>query len=172
MIHYKYFPKIFYGEDAATNIMVRAKVRDMIKSSAIAYYPYLVRDGDKPEIIADKYYGSVDYTWLVFYANDIFDPIWDWPLDYKDFNSFLVSKYGTIQASHTTIHHYELTPKGLIIDATSYNDPLFGDDQKMIVSCHEYENRLNEDKRHVNIFDKKYRDQIVNEMKRLFNKAN
>lgn len=168
MKHFAYFPKITYGQDQATDILLRAKVRDMIKNSSVVYYPYTVRDGEKAETISYKYYGNVDSTWLIFYANDIFDPIWDWVLEYKEFTAFIESKYGSIQNAHTQVHHYELTPNGLIIDEASYLDPNFGDVQKQIVSCYEYEQRLNEAKREIKIIDVRYRDQIVNEMKRLF----
>jgi hypothetical protein len=169
MKHFAYFPKLQYGEDLATDIMVRARVREMVLKNAVVYYSYTVKDGEKPETIAYKYYGSVDSTWLVLYANEIFDPIWDWVLDDKEFNKYIVSKYGSIQAAHTTVDHYELTPNGLVIDQESYNNPNIGDAEKTIVSCYEQEQRLNEAKRSIKVIDKRYRDQIINEMKRIFN---
>lgn len=169
MKHFAYFPKLQYGDDQATDILLRAKIRDMVRENALVYYDYTVRDGEKPETIAYKYYGSVESTWLIFYANDIFDPIWDWVLDDKEFNKYIVSKYGDIQTAHTTVHHYELTPRGLIIDEESYYNPEIGDVQKTLVSCYEQEFRENEAKRNIKIIDKRYRDQIVNEMKRIFN---
>ena len=33
-----------------------------------------MQDSDTPEIIADKYYGNVEYHWVVLLFNNIIDP--------------------------------------------------------------------------------------------------
>ena len=94
--HFRYFPKIFYPgtiEKNGTlsdlhecaNIILGARFREVLKDNAFVFYPYTIHDDDRPDIIAHKYYGSSDYTWIIFYANDILDPLYDWPLPYTDF---------------------------------------------------------------------------------------
>jgi hypothetical protein len=62
------FPKILYntsGElykdyDLVTNIFFRVKmVRDVL-SNYSAYYEYIVREGETPEMIADNVYNDVE----------------------------------------------------------------------------------------------------------------
>lgn len=97
MEHFRHFPKINYSDSLVTNVMVRAKVRDIILNNADAYYPYTVRDGQRPDYIARKYYGSDAYTWLVFYSNDMFDPIFDWVMNPREFNDYMRKKYGNLE---------------------------------------------------------------------------
>jgi hypothetical protein len=107
MRHFKYFPTIDYRGNSATNILARAKVRDLVKKNIIAFYPYTIRDEDTPQIIADKYYGTVDYTWILFYANDIYDPEYDWPLSEPNFVQYIIKKYGALDHASKKIHHFE-----------------------------------------------------------------
>jgi len=55
--------------------------------------PYTVEEGERPEDIANFYYGSVDYSWLVYMANNIIDPYHEWPLNTQEFNDMLIEKY-------------------------------------------------------------------------------
>ena len=64
-----------------------------IQNNPFLYYPYTVQEGERAEDIAQFYYGSVDYIWLVYMANNIIDPYHEWPLDPRTFNAYLVDKY-------------------------------------------------------------------------------
>lgn len=109
------FPKLIYdlegtrsgSYDVAVNIFVRLGVLKSIKQNSSLYYPYMIQDGDTPEMIADKYYGHPEYHWVVMMMNDVVDPFYDWPLDYARFSSYMSSKYGSIETSQTQIVRYE-----------------------------------------------------------------
>lgn len=90
----------------ATNIFSRTKILDSVKSATSLYYDYSIQDGDTPEMIADKYYGDPELHWVILYMNDIFDPFYDWPLDYNKFVKFIKLKYGSIEAAQTTTVQY------------------------------------------------------------------
>ena len=69
--YFKYFPKTFYtsnnsvvGVDAITNIIARFGFESTLKENSAAFYKYQIQDGDTPEIMADKYYGDVEYHWV------------------------------------------------------------------------------------------------------------
>lgn len=109
------FPKVPYnisGErlgnyQAVTNIMFRfGFLRDVINNTS-AYESYTIQEGDTPEILAHKYYGSPETYWLILYANDIYDPQYDWPLDRRSFDNYIEGKYGSTANAHAQIHHYE-----------------------------------------------------------------
>ena len=82
------FPTLPYDTDGTMpnkyqtvrNIMNRAKIKDSIKSDIAAYYPYLVQEGERPDILSFRYYGSVSYAYLILLFNNIIDPQFDWPL--------------------------------------------------------------------------------------------
>lgn len=64
---------------------------------------YQIQDGETPEIISYKLYGTTDYHWTVLYVNDRFDYVDDFPMDDSQLQEFVYRKYG----STTAIHHYE-----------------------------------------------------------------
>lgn len=113
--YFEYFPKVLYSADKArygdyeyiTNIMFRLKIIRQVLSNASSYYKYVIRDYDTPETLADKAYGDPELHWVILYANDIVDPQYDWPLNYRDFQNHIKDKYGSIETAKTTYHHYE-----------------------------------------------------------------
>lgn len=173
MKHFVYYPKIEYGNEIAINIMVRGKIRDLILSQSALYYKYVVEDGERPDIIATKYYGNPLYTWAIFYANEIFNPLFDWPLNSQDFIRYIEKKYGSIEEAQNelnTPHHYEyIDPESnlvYIIDEETYNNTDAANRRK--VSVFSYEQELNESKRNILVLDKAYILQIENELRKLF----
>lgn len=114
----KYFDKmlpISYNIDGkqlttyqtVTNVFFRVKVISNVLENVSAYYDYLIKDDDTPEILAEKVYGDPEAHWLILLSNQIVDPQYDWPLNSNDFFNYMVGKYGSIENSKNTIHHYE-----------------------------------------------------------------
>lgn len=93
--------------DTVTNITFRVGLVRETMSNFAAYYEYVVRDGETPESLADRVYGDPQGHWVILYANNIYDPFYDWPLDYKSFNAYIIDKYGSIESAQTTYHHFE-----------------------------------------------------------------
>lgn len=115
------FPKIGYSigfddskvrtYDLATNIMVRVRVLVENLDKVFHYYEYTVKEGDKPEILAEKIYGDPEAHWLILVSNNRVDPFYDWPMDYEAFNSYIINKYGSIENAQTTYHHHNIVYK-------------------------------------------------------------
>lgn len=165
------FPKMAYdvaGDGANLKVVVdvihRAKFKDVVKSNIIVFYPYSVQDGDTPEIIAAKLYGSAQYHWVILFVNDIHNLWTDWPLDYFQFEKFLIKKYGAISTAQSTIHHYE-TADGQWIDLATYNDTIV--DGSVSVDAYDYEVSVNDAKREIEVVDPQYIGQIDNELDKL-----
>lgn len=98
--YFKFFPTTYYLKDndsssldVLTNITSRFGFEKELKENASAYYTYEVKDGDTPEIIAEKIYGSPERHWIVLLFNDIIDPQYDWPLDQRTIIRFIDEKY-------------------------------------------------------------------------------
>lgn len=75
--------------------------------NANTYYKYTIQDKDRPETLSHRVYGDPAFYWVILYANDILDPIHDWPLDLESFNRFIINKYGSIASAKSGVHHYE-----------------------------------------------------------------
>lgn len=192
--YFNEFPKLLYTRDGVTNLVANlltrvATVKGKIDASSL-YYQYNIKDGDTPEIIASKYYGDAELHWVVLIFNDIIDPFYDWPMEYRQFIKFLTNKYGSPATAQTTIHHYEktiettdhtsgeTTTRIYTIDLESYNqlpaeptefinDMVTEITSRGIVYCYDYENQLNESKRTINLVRKELVGTIKNQFKQL-----
>lgn len=109
------FPKVLYKQstdkygsyDTVTDLTFRLAIIKDVLVNFSAYYTYTVKDGETPEILADRFYGNPQAHWIILYANNIYDPQYDWPLGYEAFNKYIIGKYGSIETAQITWHHYE-----------------------------------------------------------------
>jgi len=152
---------IFY---LLTNIVHRVKIRNLVKNNLYVYDQWILEDGDSPETIAHKYYGSTKYYWIVMMCNDVTDPYFDWLMSYNNFIAFIKSIYGSVEASTQLIHHYE-DLYGNYIDFTTYDD--LADNERLAVNCYDYYNGVNESKRTIKLLEKVYLGQIEEEIDKL-----
>ena len=98
--YFNYFPKTAYfldenviSADSVTNITARFGFEQSFKNNSVVYYEYDVQDGDTPEIIASKLYGSPERHWAILMVNDIVDGQFDWPLDQRTIIKYINDKY-------------------------------------------------------------------------------
>lgn len=114
-IYFDTFPKLSYNPSgspyknrtAITDVLFRLKLRDKIKNTLFSYYTVDISDDDTMETLAAKYYGDPEYHWLIAMANDIVDPQYDWPLNYRSYVNYINKKYGSAAAADAQVHHYE-----------------------------------------------------------------
>lgn len=100
------FPIVYYGDDVVINILAKVKFNDVVKKTGAIYYPYTILEGERPDIIAANYYDDPRYSWLIYMANDVVDPLHDWPLTEEEFSSFIIKKYGSIEKAKEKIHFW------------------------------------------------------------------
>jgi hypothetical protein len=96
--YFNFFPKTLYTVDTITgdavkNITARFSFEESFKNNTSVCYEYDIKDSDTPEIIAAKFYGDSERHWIVLMFNDITDPQFDWPMDYRTLISFIDEKY-------------------------------------------------------------------------------
>lgn len=118
---------------ALTNIMTRSAFLREITENVSLFYDYQVKDGETPEIIADKLYGDPSRFWIVLMFNGLNNPYYDFPLISEQLNDMIVSKYEqTLEDSKTTIHHYEAT----VVRKIYYNGMLnFTNEETYVISA-------------------------------------
>ena len=171
MEHFKHTPTVEYtGNVVLKNIFLRARIRDAVLKQGAVFYEYTIQDSDRPDIIASKYYGNSAYTWILFYANDIFDPIHDWPKTTEQFYAYIKQKYGSIERAKSELeeHHHYLLDDEFVIDRATYFSGEYDASRLRAVSHYDYEFELNEAKRNIKIMDATYMLQINNEFKNIF----
>lgn len=87
-----------------TNILTRSAFLQEIVENTGIFYDYEVKDGETPEIIAHKLYGSVERYWIVLLFNKLMNPLYDFPLTSDELDAYILSKYGydatTAQSTH------------------------------------------------------------------------
>ena len=98
--YFRYYPRTIYAQsmeqssiDVVTNLVTRFSFEKKFKENTSVFEKYDIRDGDTPESIAYKLYGSAEKHWIVLAMNDIVDPQYDWPLDQITLGKFVDSKY-------------------------------------------------------------------------------
>ena len=173
--YFNTFPRLLYDIDNTKNgklvidIFRRIKVRENIRDNAALYAKYDIQNGDTPETISYKHFGSVDYFWIICMMNDITDRFYDWPLDDMAFETYVKDKY----ANPDAVHHYEKTQSS---GAQTGNGPSDYDHKIEVnsdtagaqsVSNYEYEQRLQDQKRQIKLLDPRYLNEFVAEFERL-----
>lgn len=121
MFYFNTLPKIITPDENGnsillTNLVTRARLIEQLQNNPMLFYEYAIQDGDTPEIIAEKYYGDPFRYWIILLSNEIFDPLWDWPLSDQMFLQYIDTKYATeaedagqtpFVYTNTTIYKYE-----------------------------------------------------------------
>jgi hypothetical protein len=106
--YFNYFPQTAYylsddnsSLDVVTNIMSRFSFNATSKDKLVMYSKYDIFDGETPEIIADKLYGSPEKHWIILSVNNIKNPQFDWPLRYNDLTKYIDIKYRGVTYANT-----------------------------------------------------------------------
>lgn len=108
-MYFQKFPVTYYSLDdrstvqVVTNITLRNVIGDEIKNNFAVFDEYDIKEGETPELVADKFYSNPSYHWVVLHMNDILDPRYGWLLSQNDLNKYVEQKYNNINAPH----HYE-----------------------------------------------------------------
>lgn len=91
--YFNKLPVIKYQGRNVRDISRRVAFLKSTVANPFVFLPYTVEENDKPEDVAYYYYGSTEYVWMVYLANNIVDPYHDWPLSEENFNQYLMQKY-------------------------------------------------------------------------------
>ena len=178
MRYFNEFPIIDYNLSGVngnttkvTDIFRRVKVRNKIASNVSLFDKLNVPEGDKPEDIAYKAYGDADYFWVVCLMNNIVNRYYDWPLDEYNFQRYVEDKYSNPDG----IHHYEITQlsgKQTSDGPSDYSHKLEVNSDTagaQSVSNIEYERRLQDQKRQIQLLRPEFLDEFIEEFKQLIN---
>ena len=159
------------------NIFRRAKLRDDLSYIFTSLIRYYIRDGFRPDTVAEEIYGDAGLDWVIITSANIINIRDQWPLDSREMYNYASNKYGN---DLNQIRHYVTTevkdsngrlvfPKGKVVDAgftipdpassTATLNPVVG------VTNYEYETDLNDAKRDIYILDPKYLGIFLKDMR-------
>ena len=164
------------------NLFRRVKVRDDLKKYFTVFDRITIKDGARPDQVADKVYGNAELDWVVLITAGIINVNNEWPLTSYELYNYSLEKYGALL---NATKHYEtieirdeknrlILPKGKIVDSDfSIPNPsnpltdLTGNAIRIGISYYEYETRLNERKRQIDLLKPRYLDQFLKDMRKI-----
>ena len=151
-----------------TNITLRFKINELLRDKSAIIYNYDVVDGERPDIIAYKYYEDAKLDWVILLTNNLIDPQFEWPLDDRSFERYIRKKYGSLEAAKQTHHLYEkilreqqvyfdgtiIPEKTVVVDKETYD--LTSPTSRRAIDKYTYELELNAARSRIKILDKRY----------------
>ena len=160
------------------NIFRRVKLRDDLQNVFTIFNKYQIKDGARPDTVAQEIYGSSQYDWVVLVGANIINVRNEWPLSDRDIYRYSEELYGN---DLNAIHHYETTevkdsngrlilPKGKVVDS-NFTIPKPDFPNQTInpvtgISNYEYEVIKNDKKRSIYILKPSYLQQAINDIKK------
>lgn len=161
------------------NLFRRVKLRDDLKGSITYLQNYYIKDGFRPDQVAQDLYGREDLDWVVIHSAGLINIRDEWPLTSKEIYDYSLNKYGN---DLNNIRYYVTTevkdssgniylPKGKVVDSdftipdptssTATLNPVGG------VTNYEREVDINEAKRNLTILRPSYLQLFLSDMKRI-----
>ena len=173
-MYFNKFPLFVYdgrgdGElSVVTNLLKRIAVRARVRANTLLYDTYDVREGETPESIAFKLYGSTEYHWVVLLVNNITDRYHQWPLTTPQFLDFVNEKYDDPNA----LHHYEIPQtSGDISIKINIGTDNTDNPTASIVTNMEFEEDRQDNIRQIRLLDPDYLEQITEEFEQLMGQS-
>jgi|TARA_R110002074_G_scaffold148952_1_gene300945 hypothetical protein len=173
-MYFENFPLIPYDSvgdgnfKLVTNLLKRVAVRSKVKINASYYDTYDVKEGETPEMIADKLYDDPELHWVILLLNDITDRYHQWPKNQNQFLAYVNDKYSNIDSTH----HYEISQVSgdttIKIDIGTDNTDY---PAASIVTNFEHEEDLQDKKRKIRLLDPSYVEDFVAEFEKLMGES-
>ena len=166
---------------AVTNIMQRVKFKSSVIENITDYYPYYVKEGERPDIVSFQKYGTVAYSYLILLLNNIVDPLFDWPLPSRQFENYIIEQYGSVANAQSTNKYYyqivraEVAKTGvservpeykIIVDQTTYNS--LDASVRSAQSVYDWETEQNDNKRDIKLINPDFIQDVDFEVKTIF----
>lgn len=191
--YFRPFPTISYripGQKKSvpvTDITRRFAISDFFRKSKITFDEYVISDGERPDTVAYDYYGDQKMDWLILLTNEIQDPYFQWAMSYDQFQAYLKQKYGSVEYTLRTVHHYEkiiqkqktivdeginqriIPEKTLVVDYATYLTLV--DTERKAVTIFDHETNINDSNRFIYLLDLNYLQIIKEQHPYIFNEG-
>ena len=175
-MYFANFPLIVYDSvgdgnfKIVTNLLKRVALRAKVRTNTLLYDTYDVKEGETPEMIADKLYDDPELHWIILFVNNITDRYHQWPMNFGQFNAFIADKYSNVDA----VHHYEISQTSgdtsvkidIGTDTTGYSEA-----DLTTITNREFEEERQDTLRQIRLLDRSYIEQFVQEFETLMGES-
>ena len=167
-MYFAQFPLNLYdsvGDESyklVTHLLKRVAIRAKVKVNTLFFDTYDVKEGETPEMIADKLYDDPELHWIVLMVNDITDRYHQWPKNQNQFLSHINDKYSNISGTH----HYEISQTSgdttikINIGTDNTDHP-----SATLITNYEYEQERQDTSRKIRLLSPEYVPDFVEEFK-------
>ena len=167
------------------NLFRRPIIREDLFTDFMSFTKYRIVGDERPDEVAYDVYGESDLDWVVLLSNNIINVRDEWPLNQHDYRNYLIEKYGNDTDEIDKIKFYETTeikdskgkvfvPKGMQVDSTFETTFLDSGTNLLItvspiegITYRTYEERLQEDKRNINLLKPEYLSIVMDDIETL-----
>lgn len=157
------------------NLFRRVKLRDDLKNIFTLFNRYEIKEGARPDSVAEELYNKADYDWVVLISAGIVNIRDEWPLSNYHLYNYALEKYG---GEINATKHYEtkeikddsgrvILPAGKVVDSDFTILSLTPSQVVVPVTNYEYEVRKNEEKRSIYVLKPEYVGVFVADIKRI-----
>ena len=177
MSYFSKFPLLTYDikgdkvRKLLPDILRRVKLRATVKSGNMLFDKYDVKEGEKPEDVAFKWFGDPELHWVILMTNNVTDRYYQWPMSQPQFAEYLTDKYGA--GNEDGVHHYEITQDSGRTTGQGPNDyshlvEVNSDtDNASSISNRQYEERKQDEKRSIRLLNQKFLSDFIEEFDKL-----
>ena len=167
------------------NLFRRPIIREDLFTDFMSFTKYRIVGDERPDEVAYDVYGESDLDWVVLLSNNIINVRDEWPLSQHDYRNYLIEKYGNDTSEIDKIKFYEtkeikdskgkvFVPKGMQVDSTFETTFLDSGTNLLItvspiegITYRTYEERLQEDKRNINLLKPEYLSIVMDDIETL-----
>ncbi len=159
-MYFKSHPIIVYDNEKVVDIFKKIIPSNQYLDNTILFELYDIVDGESPENLAYKLYGSAEHHWVLLTINNIVDINKNWPMSQRDFNVYVSEKYN----DPYQIHQY-VDSDGDIIDKDEWES--LGSVTSNSIENYSYEELINNSKVNIKILNPDYIMEFIENFKSL-----
>ena len=164
------------------NLFKRSKLRTDLDQAITAFNYYNIKDGMRPDMVAQELYDNPELDWVVLTSSNITNIRNEWPLNHNDLQEYMLEKYGSeeriaeaeIYETREILDEYNrvVMPAGLQVDKEfSFQYLNFSGQIVKVLSSqvvspityYQYEVRLNDEKRRIRVLKSEYLSAFISE---------
>ena len=94
---------------AVKNLFKRGKLREDIFGNLSFFERYQIIGDERPDNVANKFYGDSTLDWVVLLSNNILNIQTEWPMTQQTFDKIMLDRYSSYDNLYNGVHHYETT---------------------------------------------------------------
>ena len=164
------------------NLFKRSKLRTDLDQAITAFNYYNIKDGMRPDMVAQELYDNPELDWVVLTSSNITNIRNEWPLNHNDLQEYMLEKYGS-EENVAKVHHYEtrkivdeydraVIPAGLEVDK-DFSFQYLNLSKQVVkvnpsqvvaeITNYQYEVRLNDEKRRIKVLKSEYLSAFISE---------